>query len=523
MPRPPLATLALLFGLVSALAACRVPGAATPDRDLDAIVASDTLHVLLTSNSTSYFVYRGEPLGFEFDLLRAFAADQDLTMKLRVTTPDSLLPLLQAGRGDIAAGRLLPDTTARAAVRYTRPLYSARPALVQSRHDGPVLPEAIEDVIEEGAQRSEDIGEGRAPAGEALADLPGQVTLRARAIRSARELEGETVHLSERSAYTRRVIAISDSLSGTIQIVEVDAPDEALIERVAYGQFDLTVAPEALARLQADRFDNVVATPTLGEPQDVAWAVREGAPRLWAALDAWIAANDDRVQQLYRRYYQDRRAYRERAESAYLTSVTGALSPFDHLFKQHADTLDWDWRLLASVSYQESRFIPTARSWAGAAGLLQLMPATAREFGVTNVYDPADNVAGAARFFRWLKNYWENRIEDEEQRLRFILASYNTGHGHVEDARRLAARDGLDDQYWPDVAFWLLQKSNPAVYRLPVVRFGYSRGSEPVHYVEVILDRFDHYQQFQEDGAPYTAPRPPLRQELPLAGVRGVR
>ena len=183
-------------------------------------------------------------------------------------------------------------------------------------------------------------------------------------------------------------------------------------------------------------------------------------------------------------------------QSEYLTSTTGKLSEFDPVIKQYAGELGWDWRLLASQAFQESRFKPAARSWAGATGLLQLMPATAREFGVTNALDPTENVQGAVKFLQWLQRYWAKRIPDENERLKFVLASYNTGAGHVEDAQRLTEKYGGDPQKWDDVSYWLLQKSTQQYSGDEVVKFGFCRGLEPVNYVTNILERFDHYKQF---------------------------
>lgn len=127
------------------------------------------------------------------------------------------------------------------------------------------------------------------------------------------------------------------------------------------------------------------------------------------------------------------------------------------------------------------------------------MPATAKQFKVTNRFDPDENVAGAVRFLRWQQNYWDDKILDPDERLRFILASYNTGHGHVQDARRLAEKHGDDPTVWADVAYWLLQKSKKEVYTDPVVVYGYARGLEPVTYVERILNRWAHYRLFIEE------------------------
>jgi membrane-bound lytic murein transglycosylase F len=192
----------------------------------------------------------------------------------------------------------------------------------------------------------------------------------------------------------------------------------------------------------------------------------------------------------------DRGGYRERAASEYLASETGRLSEWDDVILRNATAIGWDWRLLASQVYQESLFDPRARSWAGAMGLLQLMPATAREMGVDDPYDPEQNVAGGARYLQWLENQWTSGVPDPEQRLRFILASYNVGRGHVQDAQRLAEKNGNDPLRWEHVSHWLLQKSKRDVFSDPVVRYGYARGLEPVTYVSKILDRYRHYQQF---------------------------
>ncbi len=124
------------------------------------------------------------------------------------------------------------------------------------------------------------------------------------------------------------------------------------------------------------------------------------------------------------------------------------------------------------------------------------MPATARQFDVLNPFDPEDNVQGGVRFLRWLQDFWAERVTDEKERLKFILASYNCGAGHVEDAQRLTKKYGGAPQVWDDVSYWLLQLSIQQYSTDPVVKFGFCRGMEPVNYVDNILERFDHYKQF---------------------------
>ena len=127
-----------------------------------------------------------------------------------------------------------------------------------------------------------------------------------------------------------------------------------------------------------------------------------------------------------------------------------------------------------------------------AVALLQLMPRTAKEMGVRNSANPEQNLAGGVRYLAELTKQWSD-IPDEAERLKFVLASYNAGRGHVLDAQRLAEANGDDPMKWEDVAYWLLQKSKPSVYRSKLVQHGYVRGLEPVQYVSRILERYDRY------------------------------
>lgn len=474
------------------------------ERDLEAILARDTLFALTSYNATSYFLYRGEPMGFEYELLKVFAEEQGVVLQMYVVPRDSLLPMLNRGVGDVAAAGIIPADQDTARFRYTASLYETRPVIVQ-QGAGPEAEEATSDAAERATPADSTVLPGRAESdlGEAAANAGGVprldlLALAGRLIRRPRDLAGRTVHLPVEHPYHEHLVEIEDE-AGNIRIVEVDTTNERLIRQVARGEISLTVAPENLARLEESYFTNLEISPTVGPMHVVTWAVRGNSPNLLRAVDTWIEASRDSThfKSLYQKYFVDRNGYRERVESRYLTAETRVLSDFDALLRQAADSVGWDWRLLASQAYQESRFDARARSWAGAAGILQLMPATAREVGVADPYDPAQNVAGAARYLRLLdKQYWRDEIADDEERVKFILASYNAGAGHVMDARRLAEKHGDDPDRWEDVAYWLLQKAQADVINDPVVQHGYCRGLEPVQYVARILDRYAHYRQF---------------------------
>ena len=456
------------------------PPPAPVTRDLDRIRERGTLVVLAPYNSTTYFVYRGEPLGYEYELLREFAASQNLALKMVVVTdPKSLLPLLNSGEGDIAAARLVPTPESEAQAAFTRALYQTEPALVQQE----AAPEAASGVVEKAL----------APG---PADPSPEVDIQARLVAHPAQLAGKKVDLPEKSPYQRTLVELEDEISGDIHVVELGGvQDEALAKKIARGEVEFTVMQGNLAALKEAEFSNLKVRPVVGRTHGVAWAVRKNSPALLAELNNWIEEkkNEGLFSRLYKKYFVDMRGHIERATSDYLTSSTGKLSAYDDLFKRYAAEIGWDWRLLGSQACQESRFKPDARSWAGAAGLLQLMPATARQVGVRDPYDPEDNVRGAVKYIKWLTEFWDDRIEDEGERLKFILASYNCGPGHVEDAQRLAQKYGGDPKRWADVSYWLLQKSTQKYSTDEVVKFGFCRGLEPVNYVDLILRRYGHY------------------------------
>lgn len=172
----------------------------------------------------------------------------------------------------------------------------------------------------------------------------------------------------------------------------------------------------------------------------------------------------------------------------------GALSPWDDLFRKYAPVARCDWELLAAQCCQESAFNPEAYSWAGACGLMQVMPQTALSFGVTpaRIFDPETNVHTAARLISQLSSLYSD-INPFEERLHFILAAYNCGAGHVSDARALARRDGASGERWRDVERYLSSLSDPVYYNDPLVRHGYVRSSETTDYVRSVMARYHAY------------------------------
>ena len=266
---------------------------------------------------------------------------------------------------------------------------------------------------------------------------------------------------------------------------------DSLENLVAYcGTAPITRLIDSLAVVQRDR--SVISAP------EMAWAVRAHSTELADTLNHWLARNESDFFSLCmpvvakkNSTYSSRRAPR----SPVLNRAKGQISIYDHLFKIYSQQCSWDWRLLAAQAYQESAFDPRAVSWMGAMGLMQLMPSTARRVGVaeSEVFDPDCNIRGAVRLIRTLDSHY-SFITNRDERINFILAAYNAGAGHVDDARRIAQKYGRNPNVWRGhVDGYVLRMSESKFYNDSLSHHGYFRGSETYNYVNDIRARWQQY------------------------------
>ena len=193
------------------------------------------------------------------------------------------------------------------------------------------------------------------------------------------------------------------------------------------------------------------------------------------------------------RYLLSVASVRRKVYSPFMNRSAGVISRYDNLFKKYAPVARWDWRLLAAQCYQESCFDPNARSWAGARGLMQIMPGTASHLGLSmeQIHEPEANIAAAARYISELNASFGDIPSSE--RTYFILAAYNGGGYHVRDAMALARKNGRNPYRWADVSHFLLLLRDPQYYNDPVVKNGYMRSNETFDYVERIRIRYAQY------------------------------
>jgi len=176
----------------------------------------------------------------------------------------------------------------------------------------------------------------------------------------------------------------------------------------------------------------------------------------------------------------------------------GVVSPFDHLFRRYAATIGWDWRLIASQAFKESRFDSTVVSWAGARGIMQIMPRTARAHGLTDemMTNNDASISTAVKVIAALDKSLASRVPDREERRKFVVAAYNSGLAHILDAIALAAKHGMNPQIWEgNVEQALLLKSKPEYYNDPVCKYGYFHGRQTYDYVHEVFAFYDQVRQ----------------------------
>ena len=259
---------------------------------------------------------------------------------------------------------------------------------------------------------------------------------------------------------------------------------------------------EMLDRLSTGEAD-IIAFPLSPDSLWPGWAVDSAKPQLSQAIHEWfkpsMLAETSREEQALLKGGGVRR----RVFAPMLNREGGIISRYDGLFQQHSRIVGWDWRLMAAQCYQESTFDPDATSWAGARGLMQIMPQTADHLGLAraDITKPDRNIEAAARYLKELDQLFSD-IRDRRERQDFVLAAYNGGHHHIRDAMALCQRDGRNSYRWNDVSAYVLKLSDPRYYQDPIVQNGYMRGSETVDYVEKIRQRWQQYRGVKGNGAP---------------------
>ena len=221
------------------------------------------------------------------------------------------------------------------------------------------------------------------------------------------------------------------------------------------------------------------------------WAVNKEAVQLREAVDKWYCDTVRLKAVSEMKNYQSRQQFSQNRVLKPEMRLNGAGSNYDALFVRAAKMLGWDWKLIAAQCFQESAFNPMAVSWAGARGLMQIMPSTAEALGVKpdDLFNPEINVMTSAKYMCRLNEKFD-KVRNPIERIKFVLAAYNGGYGHISDAMNLARKYGKNPFLWEEVGFFVQHLSDAKYYRDPIVKYGYMVGNETYYYVNNIMKRW---------------------------------
>jgi membrane-bound lytic murein transglycosylase F len=432
------------------------------ERDFEDIKNSGVLRMITYYSSNTYFLNQGIEVGFEYELLREFARENDLGLEVVIVgSEENPFDLLNKGVGDVIAANYAITPERKRVANFTRPYNIVDQMVVYSTRQRN-RPQTIE------------------------------------------ELSGSGIPISVRknSSYHFRLLELIDEgYDLKIELIEDGLETEAALVQVANGNFKATVADDNMFHAANRYMDGLFSGPTIAEADTIAWALRTNTPELESRMNRFLykhfRISEDRDQPrrstflnvLRRKYFEQSRQMAEYYNPEWQYQSIGIISPYDDLVKQVADSLDLDWLLLTAMIAQESSFNPNSKSWAGAVGLMQVMP----QFVDTEyeaLYDPVTNIqVGASIIKDHLEHY---SYLDSTNQWAFALATYNVGQGHMADARRLAIDRNKNPNEWEYVSESLLMLMQRRYYQN--ARHGFARGIEPVKYVEEIKNRYRTYQ-----------------------------
>lgn len=431
-----------LLGAVALLSACdRSPGTLEHARETGELV------VATRYGAATYYQGRDGPDGFEYALTQAFAAH--LGFDVRYMVMDSIAGVFDAvtaGSASLGAAGLTRTEERERHLRFG-PDYEQVQQLVVCRRGGP---------------------------------RPGTVD----------ELVGVDLLVLADSSYEERLNELAAGTPGLVWRRSAELSTDDILERVWRAEADCTVADSNLVDINRRYYPELVTAFALREAQQLAWVLPEGADELAAVLHEWFedANENGMLDRLRERYYGHMTVFDYVDLRAFLRRIDTRLPRYRASLEVAARKYDLPWTVLAALSYQESHWDPDARSRSGVRGLMMLTRRTARAMGVRDRTDPEQSIRGGARYLSRMLRRVPQEVPSPE-RLWFALAAYNVGFGHLEDARELARRKGLDPNLWHDVKSVLPLLSRRQYYR--TLKHGFARGTQPVRYLERVRNYLD--------------------------------
>lgn len=417
-----------------------------PRNTLQKIKESGELQLLTRNNANCYFIYRDEPKGFEYDLVKAFSDYLDVDLKVRTSNWNHLFKNLYKNKVDLVAAGITINREREKVVDFSDSYMEIQQQVVVNRRN--------------------------------------------RTVQEISDLSGRKVHIREGTTYQNRLKELNYKNDLGIEIVlHKDKPTEELIRGVARDQIDITIADSNIALLNRHYYPDIKIAFPVAEPQALGWAVKKGDNKLLEEINTFLAKikENGKYDEIYERYYGNVHIFDYVDLMKFHRRLESRFPKYKGIIKDQAEIHDFDWRLITAMIYQESHFNPRAVSFTDVKGLMQVTLTTAREMGINNRLDPEQSVRAGVSYLRKLYQRWDEI--DDRDRLLYALASYNIGYGHVKDACKIAERQGLPPDSWDSLEETLPLLRIKKHYKNTT--YGYARGTEPVRYVNRIMNYYD--------------------------------
>lgn len=406
--------------------------------------SEDTLRVLLYAHSSDYFMFRSTPIGFQYELLNNLAKALNKKLDLTINgNPDEVFSLAFANQYDIVAMDFQKDPITSQLLTLSIPHSQSYTVLIER------VPEK----------------------GDTLRDnnlyIPAQFPAKV----STDSLDNpKSWHIAYSSGMT----------------------NEDLFDLLQNKKVNYIVSDYQTAITLLPFYPDLQMGQTLGEKFDRTWVLNDYNKVLNKQINDWLADYKESkgYASLCKKYF---------SQYSHVLSYTSPkkrsrhISPYDHLIKRYAKKQGLDWRLVASIIYEESKFQSNLIGMGGSFGLMQMMPATGARYGISADSSPEEQIRAGVTLISQLKRRYKGHVENEDDMLHFICAAYNAGAGHIQDAQRLCEKYGEDKYVWANVAKYLELKSESQYYNDPVVKLGYYPGRHSVRYAERVITRYNGY------------------------------
>jgi membrane-bound lytic murein transglycosylase F len=444
--------------LLAILATLLLSTCAQPPTVLEQIMRSGELRVVTRNLPSAYYLGASGPQGPEFDLASRFAAELGVKLFIySVPNVGDVLRELESHRAHIAAAGLTKGVRLPAQVAF-----------------GPSYQQVREHLIYR------------------------QGTPRARTLAQAVDAHIEVVAGSSHAATLEQLRVGLPNLSW---VENPSAETEELLYRLSRREFDYTVADSNEFAIGRAFHPDIRIALDLSSGKPLAWAVDARDTSLLKRVTAFYASAsaEGRLAAILDSYYAGADRFDYIQSRVFIDDIAARLPLYRQWFREAAEQVGVDWRLLAAIGYQESHWVPTATSVTGVRGLMMLTEETARALGVVDRLDPRASIFGGAQYFVRMRNLVPNRVA-EPDRTWMALAAYNVGMGHLEDARILTQLHGRNPDSWNDVREHLPLLTQTKWYTQ--VKRGYARGWEPVRFVDNIRSYMDILDWVAADAGP---------------------